>query len=103
MSLAQHVGFVLLLGLVLLYLLCVVWPPDFEYAKSLQKVSGATVRDVSTELTFARYGHRQYIRMTVTYDQRLLMMIIILGAFGSYIHAATSFADYIGNRRLFWS
>ena len=41
--------------------------------------------------------------MSVNYDQRLLLMVIVLGTLGSYVHAANSFADYVGNRQLFWS
>jgi hypothetical protein len=33
-------------------------------------------------------------------DAALLVLVVITGAFGSYVHAATSFADYVGNRRL---
>jgi hypothetical protein len=100
---AQLVRYFVLFGLVLLYFLFVVWPPDFEYAESLKKVSNATVRDVRSDLIFFKYSPKHYFRMSVTYDQRLLMMVMVVGAFGSFIHAATSFADYVGNRRLFRS
>lgn len=40
------------------------------------------------------------VRLYVTYDQRLFLLVLILGALGSYIHAVMSFADYAGNRRL---
>lgn len=39
-------------------------------------------------------------RIFVTYDQRLFLLVLILGALGSYIHAVMSFADFAGNRRL---
>lgn len=39
-------------------------------------------------------------RICVTYDQRLFLLVLILGALGSYIHAVMSFADFAGNRRL---
>jgi len=32
-------------------------------------------------------------------DMRLLLIVICAGALGSFIHAATSFVDYVGNRR----
>lgn len=38
--------------------------------------------------------------ISITCDQRLLLMVFLLGALGSYIHVVTSFADYVGNRRL---
>jgi len=36
-------------------------------------------------------------------DMRLLLLVIVAGGLGSFIHAATSFVDYVGNRRFFRS
>lgn len=33
-------------------------------------------------------------------DARLILIVLCTGALGSYVHAATSFASYVGNRRL---
>lgn len=33
-------------------------------------------------------------------ELRLILLVMVVGALGSYIHSATSFADYVGNRRL---
>lgn len=33
-------------------------------------------------------------------DARLILIVLAAGALGSYVHAATSFASYVGNRRL---
>ena len=33
-------------------------------------------------------------------EARLLLIVMVTGALGSYVHAATSFATYVGNRRL---
>ena len=39
-------------------------------------------------------------------EVRLLILVIIAGALGSYVHLATSFSDFVGNRQLkaswFW-
>ncbi len=35
----------------------------------------------------------------VTLDQRLLLMVLAAGGLGSFIHAATSFGDYVGNEK----
>jgi hypothetical protein len=35
----------------------------------------------------------------VSDDMRLLLLVIVAGGLGSFIHAATSFVDYVGNRR----
>jgi hypothetical protein len=41
-----------------------------------------------------------YVPLTVTPDSRLMLIAIIMGILGSLIHAMTSIADYVGNRRL---
>lgn len=33
-------------------------------------------------------------------EVKLILIVMIAGALGSYVHAATSFADFVGNRRL---
>jgi hypothetical protein len=33
-------------------------------------------------------------------ELKLLLIVMIAGALGSYVHAATSFSDFVGNRRL---
>lgn len=42
----------------------------------------------------------------VSPEIRLLILVIVAGALGSYVHLATSFTDYVGNRQLkeswFW-
>lgn len=35
-----------------------------------------------------------------SFEVRLLLLVLFAGALGSYIHAATSFIDYVGNRKL---
>ncbi len=34
-----------------------------------------------------------------TFDERLLLLVIVAGMLGSFVHGATSLADYIGNNR----
>jgi hypothetical protein len=36
---------------------------------------------------------------SVSDDVRLLLLVIVAGGLGSFIHAATSFVDYVGNRK----
>src|ERR1700747_1653081 len=57
----------------LFYLLCVVWPSGPEGAAGL------------------------------TPEVRLIWLVVITSALGSYIHTVTSFALYAGNRSLFSS
>lgn len=39
-------------------------------------------------------------RIPITYDRRLLVLVIAIGALGSYIHVVSSFGDFVGNRTL---
>lgn len=41
------------------------------------------------------------IVMEHSFEVRLLLLVLLAGALGSYIHAATSFIDYVGNRKLY--
>ncbi|MEA2298938.1 MAG: hypothetical protein QOF77_1874 [Solirubrobacteraceae bacterium] len=43
------------------------------------------------------------VAVKVTTSTALLLLVLIVGASGSLIHAATSFADFVGNRRLYAS
>lgn len=38
--------------------------------------------------------------VTMSVDTYHLLIVAVTGAIGSFVHAATSFADYVGNRRL---
>lgn len=69
----------------LLYFLVRLWPESIgsPAAWSKQVVvfwSATPIRDVSD-------------------DMRLLLIVMVAGGLGSFIHAATSFVDYIGNQR----
>lgn len=102
----------IVVGLLLFYLVFVAWPPDF------QAIGGGKdgARDPVSPVVFADYSRavptpaggpaarevREVFqrRFDITYDQRLLLLVFVLGALGSYVHVVTSFADYVGNRRL---
>lgn len=36
----------------------------------------------------------------VSYDRRLLLLVMVVSALGSFIHLVSSFVDFVGNRRL---
>jgi hypothetical protein len=41
--------------------------------------------------------------LSVSTEIRFILLVMTVGALGSYIQAATSFADYVGNRRIYTS
>ncbi len=78
---------VLLAG-VLIYLVYALWPVA-------QPNEDGSIPDSMVCL----FGYH----FTTTADIRLILLVAAVGALGSYVHAATSFADFEGNRRLFQS
>jgi len=79
--------YVLLAG-VLIYLVYALWPVA-------QPNADGSIPDSMVCL----FGYH----FTTTADIRLILLVAVVGALGSYVHAATSFADFEGNRRLFQS
>jgi hypothetical protein len=48
-----------------------------------------------------RESEKEHARaLILPYEIRLLLIVIISGALGSYIHSATSFVDFVGNRTI---
>jgi len=73
-------------GLLILYLLLQVWPmnigPDAE-------------EDFRTINLF--WG---FLRLELYPERQLLLLVMLSGALGSYVHAATSFANFTGAKKL---
>ncbi len=75
------------IGLLLPYLLIAVWPNQLD--------SSQTEPAWSPKLEVLWFQPWE-----ISDDARLLLIVILAGALGSYIHTATSFADFVGNRRM---
>lgn len=74
--------YLLLLAIVIAYLLVRVWPePTTALRTSLKIIPGVWEIEVTSEV-------------------RLLLLVLICGALGSYVHAASSFARFVGNRSI---
>ena len=71
------------LNIVIVYLLIKVWPDKIPPADSAEALS-------------TLFGK---VHFTLTLEVRFLLIAVLAGALGSYIHAATSFVDYLGNRK----
>lgn len=63
-----------------------------------------TTTPSSTPTSVARTGELEVIPMKLfgqciqtTFDERLLLLVIIVGMLGAFVHGATSLADYLGN------
>lgn len=78
----------ILLAIALFYMLFKVWPPD-PWPLDANKAP-----DLAPIEFFGAF-----FRMTTSHDERLLLLVICAGALGSYVHAATSYSTYVGNRK----
>jgi hypothetical protein len=72
-----------LLGAALLYLVIALWPAVQAAAKA---------GDGTAKVSWFGYDWKP------TADAALLVLVVLTSAVGSYVHAAVSFADYVGNR-----
>ena len=84
--------FLLIVGGLLVYLLVALWPA--VHAATTDAVPTASSKAEAT--TISVFGGSYSPEPEVT----LILLVAVLSALGSYIHAAQSFVDYAGNRRL---
>jgi len=79
--------YLIVLNLALMYVLVGIWP-------------GTMVLGPNDRVSLLGGG---WLDMAMPPETRYLMIVAVAGALGSYIHLATSFADYVGSRKLVWS
>jgi hypothetical protein len=77
----------LVLALVLAYLFLMIWPAGMS-----PTADGASIVPVHL------FGDRLVLQLSL--DVRLVLVVMIAGGLGSFIHTATSFSDYVGNGTL---
>ncbi len=80
----------LLLPFVLVYFLFKIFPPQ-------PWPTDPVAPDLLVPTTI--YFFRGLIPVVTSLEERLLLLVIVAGALGSYIHSATSYVDYRGNRQ----
>jgi hypothetical protein len=78
--------YMMVLDVLMVYLLIKIWPDN----------PSQTAAE-----TVAMFGNR--LSVSITLETRYLLIVVLAGGLGSYIHAATSFADFVGNRRCYAS
>jgi NADH:ubiquinone oxidoreductase subunit 6 (subunit J) len=76
-------SYMVALNIAIIYLLVAIWPDKIPLVDSPESVN----------LFFGR------VPIVLSPEVRFLLITILAGALGSYIHAATSFVDFIGNRQ----
>ncbi|MFL6698403.1 MAG: hypothetical protein ACJ8GJ_14670 [Vitreoscilla sp.] len=75
------------LAIALAYLLACIWPASFAPDTAGSKQVAIVFIGTSAQLA-------------TTADVQLLMLVMVAGALGSFLHTATSFADFVGNEKL---
>ncbi|WP_328505821.1 hypothetical protein [Streptomyces sp. NBC_00391] len=72
--------------------LVTLWPAVLE-----------TVEPGADPTATARWSPFGFGNWSLTADTAMLLAVVVCSALGSFVHAATSFATYVGNRRLYAS
>ena len=70
-----------------------IWP-------AISKVTGPNATTDEQPTSWSPFGLG---RWHLTSDVALLLLVMICSGLGSFVHAATSFASYVGNRRMYAS
>ena len=90
--------FLIAVGSILVYSLFVLWPAvHAATADQGTNANQATTASGAGESTTISFFGASY---SPDPDVTLLLLVAVLSALGSYVHAATSFVDFAGNRRL---
>jgi len=76
-------GYLIVFNLLMLYLLVALWPKQLPLKSDPMAVKFLP-------------GTQEF---QLGIETRFLLLVAVAGALGSYIHLATSFADYLGNRQ----
>lgn len=108
--------YMIILPIILIYLLITFWPRSNAQTEILREEKTTELRsdsqtgvavpstEKSNEMTSVEPWQKKAnllgIKFELSYELRLLFLVLLAGALGSYIHAATSYVDFVGNRRL---
>jgi hypothetical protein len=83
--------FLIALSVLLISLLIALWP---EMVAAIEATP--TKKTGEATANFSWFGHE----WALSADAALLFAVVLVSALGSFVHAATSFIDYVGNRQL---
>jgi hypothetical protein len=83
--------FLLVFGLLLVYLFINLWPAGLS-----PDASGAEASEVSIFHIFPLKG----LDFKIPLDAKLIVLVMIAGGLGSYVHVATSFSVFVANQKL---
>lgn len=105
----------IILAVLLIYLFISFWPKNQtetlgsqpgqtqEIASQKEAQSGPQQEAANPENEkniWARDVRLFWFKFEISAEVRLIILVLIAGALGSYIHIATSFVDFVGNKKL---
>lgn len=92
---SPFIGWILMITFIgLVFFLVDFWP---TYEKQIPNAAGGIVTS-NTENNYP-IEDTTISKISIKYELRLLILVLLSGALGSFIHAATSYADYVGNEK----
>ena len=86
--------YLIVLVVFLFYLLFAFWPSPSNPAATPPPKEGTQLTDALTDVDILWWTAK------ISFEKRLIFLVIIAGALGSYVAAAVSFVDYAGNKKL---
>lgn len=90
-----YVGiYLIILAIILIYLFVAFWPQEAANITEPQPQG-------NDNSTWSGKVNILFIpEFNISYEVRMILLVILAGALGSYVHITTSFVDYVGNRNL---
>lgn len=85
--------FLILFSILTGYLLYAFWPEE-------QLLDNKDKAWISTTYLFCWKDTECMISTELTADQRIIILVLLAGALGSFIHAATSFSNFVGQGKI---
>jgi hypothetical protein len=79
--------YLIVIAVVLAYLIVCLWP-----------TKQVTKEGTGENETWDESATILWMRFSILPEARIILLVILIGALGSFVHAATSFATYVGNR-----
>jgi len=108
--------YMVILPIILIYLVITFWPKPNTQTEILKENKATELKSESQtgqEVPYAKKTNEVTnpepwqkkanllgIKFELSYELRLLFLVLLAGALGSYIHTATSYVDFAGNRQL---
>ena len=108
--------YMVILPVILIYLVITFWPKPNTQNEILKENKTTELKSESQtgqEVPYAKKTNEMTnqepwqkkanllgIKFELSYELRLLFLVLLAGTLGSYIHTATSYVDFAGNRQL---